>query len=142
MIHRIGFVAMIHIHKHFATRAILVRPNQTLLKLVKLNGFYFFIQCGVIFKHSMWLLIFFVVTDARSTVSPGTARKQKRSERDRIRYASMSIEKRTERNARHWELWHRKKIEGPSVGFNYILIIFVVYKLYLHCLVLPNYIYI
>jgi len=45
-------------------------------------------------------------------MSPGTARKQKKKDRERIRYAAMSNEKRLQRNTRDREAWNCRKGEG------------------------------
>ena len=70
-------------------------------------------------------LHFFVMADDAATVSPGSARKQKKRERERIRFATMSIEERTERNTKQRERYNIMKSAGLSVGFNYKFIIFV-----------------
>jgi len=63
------------------------------------------------------------MADDAATVSPGSARKQKKRERERIRFATMSIEKRTERNTKQRERYNITKSAGLSVGFNYKFII-------------------
>jgi len=70
-------------------------------------------------------LHFFVMADDAAMVSPGSARKQKKRERERIRFATMSIEERTERNTKQRERYNIMKSAGLSVGFNYKFIIFV-----------------
>ena len=57
------------------------------------------------------LSFFFVVTDNAATVSPGSARKQDKRERERIRFATMSIEKKTERNAKKREKYKSTRSE-------------------------------
>ena len=70
-------------------------------------------------------LFFLVVTDNAATVSPGSARKQDKRERERIRFATMSIEERTERNTKQRERYNIMKSTSLSVCFNYKFIIFV-----------------
>lgn len=75
-----------------------------------------------------WLIIiscipcdvhFFATTDGHSTMSPGSESKQKTREKDRIRFATMSIEKKDRRNAKKREKYSRTKREGPTISFNY-----------------------
>ena len=65
------------------------------------------------------------MADDAAMVSPGSARKQKKRERERIRFATMSIEKRTERNTKQRERYNITKSAGLSVGFNYKFIPFI-----------------
>ncbi|KAG2565434.1 hypothetical protein PVAP13_7NG041100 [Panicum virgatum] len=53
-----------------------------------------------------------VITDDAAMVSPGSARKQKKRERERIRFATMSIEERTERNTKERERYNIMKSAG------------------------------
>ena len=57
------------------------------------------------------IFFFMVVTDNAATVSPGSARKQDKRERERIRFATMSIEKKTERNAKKREKYKSTRSE-------------------------------
>jgi hypothetical protein len=50
---------------------------------------------------------------------------RKKREREPIRFATMSIEERTERNTKQRERYNIMKSAGLSVGFNYKFIIFV-----------------
>jgi len=46
---------------------------------------------------------------------PRSARKQKKRDMDRIRFATMSNEKKAEKNAKQKEIYNRKKYEGTSL---------------------------
>ena len=56
------------------------------------------------------------LTDDGATVSPLSARKQKKRDMERIRFATMSIEKRTERNVKQREKYNSNK-KGLYVSF-------------------------
>ena len=53
---------------------------------------------------------------------------RKKRERERIRFATMSIEKRTERNTKQRERYNITKSAGSSVGFNYINLYYLLSK--------------
>jgi len=70
-------------------------------------------------------LHFFLLWQMMLPRSRLVVQENRKKERERIRFATMSIEKKTERNTKQRERYNITKSAGLSVGFNYKFIPFI-----------------
>ena len=70
-------------------------------------------------------LHFFLLWQTMLPRSRLVVQENRKKERERIRFATMSIEKRTERNTKQRERYNITKSASLSVGFNYKFIPFI-----------------
>ena len=62
--------------------------------------------------------LFFVVTTDEAGVASAVSIQEKNREKQRIRFATMSIEKKAERNAKKKEAYHRTTRQGLSILYD------------------------